>query len=60
MRAWLREALVATVAGTVLGGPVAALWLSLAPASARKPGAVWAILLVCVAAVAALRRRGHA
>jgi len=58
MRVWLREALVTAVAGIVLGGPVAALWLSLAPESLRRPGATWAILAMCLALVV-LRRRRH-
>ena len=57
MGVWLREALVTAVAGTILGGPVAALWLSLAPESLRRPGATWAILAMCVALVVVLRRR---
>ena len=57
MRLWLREALVTVVAGTVLGGPLAALWLSLAPQSLRRPGATWAILTMCLALVVVLRRR---
>lgn len=57
MRVWLREALVTAVAGTVLGGPVAALWLSLAPVPLRRPGVAWAVLTVCLALVVVLRRR---
>ena len=57
MRVRLREALVTVVAGTVLGGPLAALWLSLAPQSLRRPGATWAILTMCLALVVLMRRR---
>jgi hypothetical protein len=57
MRVWLREALVTAVAAIVLGGPVAALWLSLAPESLRRPGATWAVLTLCLALVVVLRRR---
>lgn len=57
MRTWLREALVTAFAGAFLAGPVAALWLSLAPASWRRPRAAWVILAACLALVAVLRRR---
>ena len=57
MRVWLREAFVTALAGTLLGGPAAALWLTLAPPSLRTPTASWAMLGICLALVVVLRRR---
>lgn len=57
MRVWLREAFVTALAGTLLGGPAAALWLSLAPPALRTPAASWTMLAGCLALVVVLRRR---
>jgi hypothetical protein len=57
MRVWLREAFVTALAGILLGGPAAALWLTLAPPSLRTRAASWTILASCLALVVVLRRR---